>query len=347
MSRFLTRAAVVAATTALAAGALVATVAPSAIAAPAVTITTAAPYTGGQAVAVAVTGFPASSMVFVGPCIKGAVTQAGCSPDLSTYAVITTDANGAGTGTATVVQGALGSTPAYTCGPGAGHECDFIASSAADPSIAASTRLIYKATITSLAPSGAYAGGEKVKVSFSGAAPSQSNPAVAALICDLDVPLGDGSTACNFGGAAMATVNASGNGTATITVVKGKLGNPLNSTCGNGAGQSCGIVITDFAGRLLGIAPLTYKKAQTLPAFPKKVKVGKKKLLPRASNQGVKLAYASSTASICKVVKVTVDGKSRKAVKGVKAGTCKVAVTSKGTATYAPVKTVRTIKVKR
>jgi hypothetical protein len=347
VSRFLTRAAVLAATTALAVGGVVAAVAPTATAAPAVTITTAAPYTNGQAVTVAVTGFPASSQVFVGPCIKGAVAQNQCSADLSKYAVITTDAQGAGTGTATVVQGALGTTPAYTCGPGAGHECDFVASSAVDPAIAASTRLIYKATITSLAPSGRYAGGEKVKVSFSGAAPSQSNPAVAALICDLDVPLGDGSTACNFGGAAMATVNASGNGSATITVVKGKLGNPLDSTCGNGAGQSCGIVITDFAGRLLGIAPLSYKTAQTLPAFPKKVNVGKKKLLPRTSKQGFKLAYASSTPSICKVAKVKVDGKSRKVVRGVKVGSCKVAVASKGNATYAPVKRVKTVKVKR
>jgi hypothetical protein len=347
VSRFLTRAAVLAAATALAAGGVVAAVAPAATAAPAVTITTAAPYTNGQAVTVAVTGFPASSMVFVGPCIKGGTTQAECSPDLSKYAVITTDSSGAGSGTATVVQGALGSTPAYDCGPGAGHECDFIASSAVDPTIAASTRIIYKATITSLSPSGRYAGGESVKVTFSGAAASQSNPPVAALICDLDVPLGDGSTACDFAGAAMATVNASGVGTATITVVKGKLGNPLNSTCGNGAGQSCGIVITDFAGRLLGISPLTYKSAQTLPAFPAKVKVGKKKLLPRTSKQGFKLAYASSTPSICKVAKVKVDGKSRKVVRGVKVGTCKVAVTSKGNATYAPVKRIKTIKVKR
>ena len=347
MSRFLTRAAVIAATTALAAGTIVAATTSAAVAAPAVTITTAAPYVDGQSVTVSVTGFPAGDTVFVGPCIKGAMTQAECTGDITDYAVITTNASGAGTGTAKVVQGALGSTPAYNCGPGAGHECDFVASSMSDPTAAASTRIIYKATITSLAPSGRYAGGESVKVSFSGAAPSQSNPAVAALICDLDVPLGDGSTACNFGGAAMATVNASGNGTATIKVVKGKLGNPLNSTCGNGAGQKCGIVITDFAGRLLGIAPLTYKASQALPAFPKTVKDGKKKVLPRVSKQGFKLAYASSTPSICKVVKVKVDGKSRKAVKGVNAGTCKVAVTSKGNAVYAPVKTLKKIKVKR
>jgi hypothetical protein len=347
VSRFLTRAAVVAATTALAAGTLVAVVAPAASAAPAVTITTAAPYVDGQSVTVSVTGFPASDTVFVGPCIKGATTQAECTSDITDYAVISTDASGAGTGTAKVVQGALGSTPAWTCGPGAGHECDFVASSMSDPTAAASTRIIYKATITSLSPAGAYAGGESVKVSFTGAAPSQSNPAVAALICDLDVPLGDGSTACDFGGAAMATINASGAGTATIKVVKGKLGNPLNSTCGNATGQKCGIVITDFAGRLLGIAPLTYKASQALPAFPKSVKDGKKKALPKASKQGFKLVYASSTPKICKVVKIQVGGTSAKAVKGLKVGSCKVAVTSKGNATYAPVKSVKTIKVKR
>jgi hypothetical protein len=347
-----------AALAALAVGAatvVAATVAPAGAAVtPTVSIVQAGPYVNNQTVTVKYSGFTPSGgpmgvaaavckKLATGAFYTGASDE--CAPIGSDYVVLgDLDANGAGTLQLKLLQGFMNST--WTCGAGFGHECDVVVVDMANASLQAKTRIVYKATITSLSPTGRYIGGQKVTVRFSGAGASQTNPAVAALICDADVPIGDGSKACNFGSIAPATVDASGNGVATVTIVKGALGNALKSTCANTTGSRCAIVVTDFNGRLLGSSLITYKLNQTLPYFPTSVKKNKlTKLLPRKTSQGKVLKYSNSTPKVCSLVSVKVNGVWRKKVKGLRLGTCSIKATAYGTAVYAPFSKVRKIKV--
>jgi hypothetical protein len=462
VSRFLTRAAVIAATTALATGALAAAVAPAAtaVATPALTLSTIGPFAGGESVTVSYTGFAAAENLEVAVCRKVATLgPTDCFPlgpgfsDTASAKVVVADGTGAGSASIEVVKGALGSTPAWTCGPGDGHGCDIVVSNFSGTSVA-KFRIIYAGTAGSSTPSGPYAGGETVTLAYSGAA---ANQPLVALQCDTDSPIpGDGSNECDFTGMVPTNANVSGAGSVSIKIQRGALGNPLNSRCGNAAGDGCSIIVTDFSGRFWVAKPLVFKqvvtttpkspytgavsvdvaydgfaanemlaasicadrplfgpgdcasatdsakvvsansmgagtvtlklitgalgnstapawncasgcsivvsnfmgtkvavkpivigKSQTLPAFPKSVKKGSKKVLPKASTQGVALTYKSLTPKICKVVTVKVAGKSRKAVKGIKLGSCRVSVANAGTATYFPVATVKKVRVKR
>jgi hypothetical protein len=327
----------------------------SAVTEPTVTIATAAPYVNGQTITVNYSGFtpngPAGVAASVckklptGDFYTGAPDE--CAPIPSDYIALgTLNASGAGSVQLKVLRGVM--NPTWTCGPGFGHECDIVVVDMANPALQAKTRIVYKATITSMSPAGRYIAGQKVIVRFSGAAASQSNPAVAVLLCDADVPIGDGSRACNFGTIAPATVDASGNGVATVTIVKGALGNALKSTCSNSTGSRCAIVVTDFNGRLLGSSIITYKSSQTLPYFAKSVKKNRlTKVLPRTTTQGKVLTYRTITPKVCGLVKVKVKGATRVKVKGLRLGTCSIKAVASGTAIYAPYSAVKKVRVVR
>lgn len=320
---------------------------------PAVSIVEQAPYVSGQTVTVAYSGFTpgGASGIAAAVCKKlpaGALYTGDpneCAPIPSDYIALgALDGAGSGTVALKILRGVMNAT--WTCGPGFGHECDVVVVDMANPALQAKTRIIYKATITSLSPAGRYVNGQKVVVRFSGAGASQANPAVAALICDADVPIGDGSRACNFGTLASATVDASGNGVATVTIVKGALGNPLKSSCSNATGSRCSIVVTDFNGRLLGSSLISYKLAQRLSYFPTSVKKNRyTRLLPRKTAQGKVLTYRNATPKVCALVSVKVNGVWRKKVKGLRLATCRIRATASGTAVYAPFSTTRKIRV--
>ena len=134
MSRFLTRAAVIAATTALAAGTLVASVTSAADAAvePAVSIAQTAPYVDGQAshgelhrlpgheAAIGATGvavaickrLPGATDFYTGAPRSAPASRRPTSP------IGATDASGSGSVTIKVLKGVLNAT--WTCGPGDG-----------------------------------------------------------------------------------------------------------------------------------------------------------------------------------------------------------------------------------
>lgn len=351
MSRFLSRAAAVAAAAALAAGALVAVAVPSATAAGEPTLSIAGgPFNNGDIATVTMTGLAPGAAGAISNCKKlvapaaysGAASECQPIPSLPMSAIFTADASGRATATIPVIRGVLNDT--WTCGPGVGHECN-IALTVFGSIETAKAAIVYKASITSVSPAGPYAGGETVTVSFSGAGASQADPAVVALICDADIAYAADGSSCDFATMATPTVGAGGSGAAKIKVVRGKLS--TGAICGNGVGQKCSIVVTDVNGRLYASIPVSFKGKQALPAFPTKVAKGKKKILPKRTKQGFALSYRSTTPRICKVVTVKVNGANRRAVKGLRVGVCKLTVTSRGNSGFSPVSTVRKVKVTR
>ncbi len=317
-----------------------------AAAAPSLTLSDYGPFVNGDSTTVSWDGFPASEMVIVAVCKKATVlTGPGdCAGAADSAKVVMSSAAGAGSVDLTVIRGDLGSTPAWKCRPGDGHECDIVVSNFTGTSIA-KTPIVYAATITSLSPDGRYAGGETVKIKFSGAGKNQTNPPVAAFICDADVPLGDGSLACDFTAFGPATVDASGNGVAKLTIVRGAIGNALGSKCGNKAGNKCDIVITDFNGRLLATTPIKFFKQQSVDGVPKKVVRGEKVSLPRETVQGKKLKWVSKSEATCVIKKVSKNGKTTYKAKGLKVGTCSLVAKANGGAKYASLRSPESLKV--
>lgn len=278
MSRF-TRAVAMAAAAVVAGGLVVAGSGPaSAVVTPELTLSSYGPFDGGESVTVTWTGFSAGENVEITTCRKVATLgPTDCAPlgpgfaDTARSKTAVSDGLGGGSATIEVVKGALGSTPERICGPGDSDAvgCNFVVTNFSGTKVA-KYRVTYTATVSNPSPAGPYKGGENVAVNVAGAGANQSD--VVLLLCDLDVPIGDGSQACDFGGMSPVAINASGSGTASIKVKRGALGNPLASQCSNATGQSCGIVATDFQGRLLGSLPLTY--AQTMTLSPKAPYVG-------------------------------------------------------------------------